>query len=94
MHLQNSLAEIAEYGITLTYERAEDRLIARPTIALTPELVAEIKEHKTEIIEIMRKDERRREDRVLEETSHIQSERQVFEMAREFFGQRGREGAA
>ena len=73
------LYEIAERGITLTCGRTEDRLNAKPTAALTPELIAEIKEHKQEIIQIMREDER------LRETGIIQSERQVYELAREHF---------
>ncbi len=72
--------EIAERGITLTCGRSEDRLNAKPTAALTPELIAEIKEYKQEIIEIMREDER------LRETGIIQSERQVFEIARARIG--------
>jgi len=86
MHVRHLLIEIAERGITLTCGRTEDRLNAKPTRALTPELMDEIKEHKGEIIELMREDERRREDRALEETGIIQSERQVFELAREYFG--------
>jgi hypothetical protein len=74
------LYEIAERGITLTCGRSEDRLNAKPTAALTPELIAEIKEYKQEIIEIMREDER------LRETGIIQSERQVFEIARARIG--------
>ena len=94
MNVRDLLIEIAERGITLACGRTEDRLNAKPTAALTPELVAEIREHKQEIIEIMRKDECRREDRVLKQTGVIQSERQVFELALEYFEQQGREGAA
>jgi hypothetical protein len=86
MHVRDLLIEIAERGITLTCGRTEDRLNAKPASALTPELIAEIKEHKGEIIEIMREDECRREDRALEKTGIIQSERQVFKLAREHFG--------
>ena len=39
----------------------------------------------------MRVDERRREDRRLEETGVIQSERQVFEMVRARFGSNDQE---
>jgi hypothetical protein len=88
MDVRDLLVEIAERGITLTCGRTEDRLNAKPTSVLTPELIAEIKEHKGEIIEIMREDERKREDRALEETGIIQGERQVFEMARAYFGGR------
>ncbi len=80
MHVRDLLIEIAERGITLRCGRTEDRLNAKPTAALTPELIAEIREHKPEIIEIMREDERLRKMGV------IQSERQVFELAREHFG--------
>jgi len=84
MHVRDLLIEIAERAITLTCGRIEDRLNAKPTGALTPELIAEIKEHKAEIIRIMREDE---EDRLLEETGIIQSQRQVFELARVWFGE-------
>jgi TubC N-terminal docking domain len=86
MDVHDLLIEITECGITLTCGRAEDRLNAKPTSALTPELVAEIREHKQEIIAVMRKEERLREDKRLEETDLIQSEWQVFEMARAHFG--------
>ena len=46
MHVRDLLIEIAERGITLTCGRTEDRLNAKPTSALTPELMDEIKEHK------------------------------------------------
>ena len=89
MNVRDLLNEVAERGITLTCGRTEDRLKAKPTTSLTPELITEIKEHKAEIIEIMREDERRREDRRLEETGVIQSKRQVFEIARALFGDQG-----
>ena len=89
MRVGDLLAEIAERGITLTCcGRTGDRLNAKPTAALTPLLIAEITEHKTEIIEILRERRRKREDRALEETGVVQSERQVFDMARRYFGVR------
>ncbi len=87
MQVRDVLFEVAERGITLTCGRTEDRLNAKPTAALNPELVAELKEHKAEIIKAMREDEEMRR------TGTIQSERQVFEMAREHFGLNGRGGA-
>jgi H2-forming N5,N10-methylenetetrahydromethanopterin dehydrogenase-like enzyme len=42
-----------------------------------------------EIIEIMREDQRKREDRVLKETCTIQPRRQIFELACEHFRNRG-----
>jgi len=94
MRVGDLLTEIAERGITLTCGRTGDRLNAKPTAALTPVLIAEITEHKTEIIEILRERRRKREDRALEQTGIVQSERQVFELAREYFGVRGRGGVA
>jgi hypothetical protein len=87
MHAGELLYQISEAGITLTCGRTEDRLNAKPTSALTPELIRGIKEHKMQIIQIMREDEEMRR------TGIIQSERQVFEMAREFFG-KDRQGGA
>ncbi len=91
MHVRDLLIEIAKRNITLTCGRTEDRLNAKPAAALTPELIAELREHKAEIIEIMREDERLRENRRLEETGRIQNERQIFEMARKRFGDPERE---
>ena len=88
MHMRDLLIEIAERGITLRCGRTEDRLNAKPTAALTPELIAELKEHKAEIIRVMREDEE------LRRTGAIQSERQVFELGREHFGLNDKGGAA
>jgi hypothetical protein len=74
------LFAVAEAGLTLKAGMAEDTLKAYPATRLTPELATAIKEHKAEIIRIMREDEEMRR------TGQIQSERQVFEMAREYFG--------
>src|SRR5215217_3360874 len=86
MHVGELLYRIAEQGVTLRCGRTEDRLSYSPAGALPPGLVAEIKEHKAEIIALMREDERCREDRRLEETGVIQCEWQVFEMVRARFG--------
>ena len=74
-------------GIVLSYFANEDRLNAKPTSALTSELIEEIRLHKQEITRILREDEEMRC------TGTIQSERQVFEMAREYFGP-GKKGDA
>jgi hypothetical protein len=55
-------------------------LKAYPADRLTAELATVIKEHKADIIQVLRDDEEMRR------TGIIQSERQVFEMAREYFG--------
>ena len=80
MHLGDLLYEISKRGITLTCGHTEDRLNAKPTAALTAELIEEIKKHKNELIQIVREDEEMRR------TGIVQNERQVFELAREFFG--------
>jgi len=82
------LYQIDAAGVVLSYFADEDRLNAKPTMALTPDLIDEIREHKMEIIRIMREDEEMRR------TGIIQSERQVFDLAREYFGLDEREGAA
>jgi hypothetical protein len=82
------LYQIDQAGVMLSYFADEDRLNAKPTTALTPELVDEIREHKMEIIRIMREDEE------MNRTGIIQSERQVFDLAQEYFGFDEREGAA
>jgi len=74
------LFAVAEAELTLKAGMAEDTLKAYPATRLTPELATAIKEHKAEIIRIMREDEEMRR------TGLIQSKRQVFEMAREYFG--------
>jgi hypothetical protein len=70
----------AQAGLTLRAGMTEDTLKAYPAARLTPALATAIKEHKAEIIRIVREDEEMRR------TGVIQSERQVFEMAREYFG--------
>ena len=88
MHVGELLYRIAEHGASLRCGRTEDRLSYSPAGALPPELVAELKEHKQEIIRILRQDE------AFRRTGRIQSERQVFDLAREFFSNDKREGAA
>lgn len=80
MRLNKLLTEIDERGTTLRCGRTEDRLNASPAAILTPQLIAEVRNHKAEIIRVMR------EDNALQRTGVIQSERQVFEMARERVG--------
>ena len=56
--------------------KTEDTLKVFPAENITPELAAAIKEHKADIIRIVREDEEMRR------TGNIQSELQVFKMAR------------
>jgi hypothetical protein len=73
------LFQIAEQGATLRCGRTEDCLHYTPPGALPLELVGELKARKQEVIRILRKDEEFRR------TGLIQSERQVFDLARNYF---------
>jgi hypothetical protein len=72
------LQAISEAGLTVT--GTEDTLKVYPAEEIPPELAAAIKTHKEDIMRIVREDEE------MHRTGIIQSERQVFEMARECFG--------
>jgi hypothetical protein len=78
----------AQVGLTLKAGMTEDTLKAYPAARLTAELVTAIKEHKADIIRTLREDE------LMRHTGVIQSERQVFEMSREYFGLNNPEGIA
>ncbi len=80
MSVGDILLAISTAGLTLTASKTEDTLKVYPAENITPELAAAIKEHKADIIRIMREDEEMRR------TGIIQSERQVFELAHEYFG--------
>jgi hypothetical protein len=80
MYVGELLYRIAEHGASLRCGRTEERLSYSPAGALPPRLVAELQEHKKEIIQMLREDEE------VKRTGRIQSERQVFGLAREFFG--------
>jgi hypothetical protein len=83
----DTLYAISEAGLTLKASKTEDTLKVYPAEKLTPELAAAIKEHKADIIRILREDEEMRR------TGIVQSERQVFELAREYFGLNEKGGA-
>jgi hypothetical protein len=59
-----------------------------PRGVLPTELVAELREHKTEILKILKEDEE------MGRTGIIQCESQLFGLAREFFGLNEKGGAA
>ncbi len=86
MHVGELLCQIAEQGVTLRCNKTEDRLHYTPAGALPPNLVAELKEHKPEVIQILREDEE------YWRTGIIQCERQVFDMARKRFDSPNRAG--
>ena len=73
------LSQIDEHGATLRCGRSEDRLDYTPAEALPPELIDELKARKHEVIRVLREDED------FERTGLIQSERQVFDLARNYF---------
>jgi hypothetical protein len=79
----DTLYAISEVGLTLKASKTEDTLKVYPVEKLTPELAAAIKEHKAEIIRVMREDEE------MHRTGITQSERQIFKLAREYFGEDG-----
>jgi hypothetical protein len=74
------LSAISEAGLTLQESKSEDTLKVYPAENVTPNLAAAIREHKSEVIRVLREDEE------MSRTGIIQSERQVLELAREFFG--------
>jgi hypothetical protein len=80
LNVGDLLFAISEAGLTLEASMTKDTLKVFPAENLTPELVAAIKEHKTEIIKIMREDEE------IRRIGKIRFEWQVFELAREYFG--------
>ena len=80
MSVGDMLFAAAQAGLTLKAGMTEDTLKAYPAARLSAELATAIKEHKADIIRIVREDE------LMRRTGVIQSERQVFEMAREYFG--------
>jgi hypothetical protein len=82
------LFALSQAGLALAASKTEDTLKVFPAENITPELAAAIKEHKADIIRIMREDEEMRRAGI------IQSERQAFKLAREFFGTNENGGTA
>jgi TubC N-terminal docking domain len=82
------LSRIDERGVTLRCEHNDDRLHYSPRGALPPDIVAELKERKEEVIRILREDDE------YERTGIIQAERHVFDLAREYFGKQDPRGKA
>jgi hypothetical protein len=88
LSVEDVLFAAAQAGLTLKAGMTEDTLKAYPAAKLTAELATAIEEHKADIIQVLREDEEMRR------TGVIQAERQVFEMAREYFGLDKPEGLA
>ena len=88
MSVGDTLHAISQAGLTLEASEAGNTLKVYPGEGMSPELAAAIKEHKVDIIRILREDE------LMLRTGVIQSEQQVFELAREFFSLNEKEGAS
>ena len=88
MSVGDTLYAISEAGLTITASMTEDTLKVYPAERISPELATAIQMHKAGIIKVLREDEEMRR------TGIIQSERQVFEMTREYFGLDTPEGVA
>jgi len=88
LNVGDTLYAISEAGLTLRVSKTEDTLKVYPVENITPDLAAAIKEHKADLIRIMREDE------AIRRTGVIQSKRQVFELARKYFGLNEKGGAA
>jgi hypothetical protein len=84
LNVGDTLYAISAAGLTLAVSKTEETLKVYPAQKITAELAAAIKEHKAEIIRIMRENEEMRR------TGVIQCERQVFDLARSYFGEDGR----
>jgi hypothetical protein len=82
------LFALSEAVLSLTASKSDDTLKVYPAENITPELAAAIKEYKSEIIRITREDEEMRR------TGIIQSERQIFDLAQEFFSKDRQGGPA
>ena len=88
MSVGDVLFAISEAGLSLTASKTDGTLKVYPAENIAPELAAAIKEYKSEIIRTTREDE------VMRSTGIIQSERQVFDLAQEFFGKDRQGGPA
>ena len=88
MSVGDVLFAISEAGLSLTPSKIDDTLKVYPAENITPELAAAIKEYKSEIIRITSEDEEMRR------TGIIQSERQIFDLAQEFFSKDRQGGPA
>ncbi len=88
LNVGDTLYAISAAELTLTVSKTKETLKVYPAENITPELAEAIKEHKSKIIRIVREDEEMRR------TGIVQSERQVFDMAREYFGPNGKGDSA
>jgi hypothetical protein len=76
MPIEVVLDRVEEAGITLTYSPKTDSLVAKPTSAVTTEIIAALREYREEIINTLRSQKT------------IQSVGEVFDLASEIFPNR------
>lgn len=77
------LEELGRRGVSLRVAAHEDRLNYWPKDRLSRELVEELRQHKAEIMEVVRWDEERKTRR----EGNVRDELEVLETAREKFGE-------
>ena len=80
MNVGDAMCAVSKAGLKLEVGETANVLKAYPAARLTAQLAAAIRKHKADIIRVIR------EDKEMRRTGVIQSERQVFELAGEFFG--------
>ena len=83
MHVGELLHRIAEHSVTLRCGRTEDRLHYAPVGALPPELAAELKDHKMEILRILRDDEEYRRTGIIQKEQRAPGLRSGPQLLRE-----------
>ncbi len=66
MRVSELLHRIDRAGVILSYFAEEDRLNAKPTSALTPELIEGLRLHKRKIVWILREDEEMRRTGIIQ----------------------------
>lgn len=87
MNIVDLLRELDRRGVVLRVGRTEDRLNATPRRALDGNLVAALRKHKQDLIQLVRDHEK------LQRTGVLQNEQQVFEEFREVSQRRESLGA-
>lgn len=88
MTIRDLMRDLSRAGLRLSATEGENVLRVSPASNLTPGLTTAIRENKEALIHMTLEDQRFRE------TDILQSERRVFELAREHFGLDGNGGEA
>jgi hypothetical protein len=88
MNAAAMLENLAREGVRVWITDGEDLRYRGPKKALTTDVLNELRVRKQEVIRILREDEEMRR------TGIVQSERQVFDLAREYFREDDKRGVA